>query len=419
MSPAVSSNLENSPINLCSKAYVRLVLSMEAYDPDIVDAYYGPQELREGIKQGPITALADLKEEADKILADLGAVETAQFSNEECLRHRYLTKQTEAALAKIEMLSGVHFSFDQEAQKLYDTAVPAVSESYFQQILQSLESLIPGTGELSDRVNKFKRLFVIPPEKVDQVFQAALDEARIRTSRYIVLPSSESFLVEYVTGVPWEGYNWYKGNYKSVIQVNLDNPILINRVIDLACHEGYPGHHVYNIMLEQKLVNERKWGEFAIYPLFSPQSLISEGTANYGIQLAFPGSERIEFEQQLLSAAGIGENDIKLYYRVMTLAKELETARIEAARNFIDQRWTVEQTLEWLRKYTLMTTKPSEQHLGFIQKYRSHVINYSIGEKLVADYVEGGSVINYGQQERWSRFIYLLSTPQVASNLRN
>ena len=34
--------------------------------------------------------------------------------------------------------------------------------------------------------------------------------------------------------------------------------------------------------------------------LFSPQSLIAEGTANYGIEVAFPRAERVEFERDVL-----------------------------------------------------------------------------------------------------------------------
>ena len=97
-------------------------------------------------------------------------------------------------------------------------------------------------------------------------------------------------MVEYVTDKSWSGYNWYKGGFHSLIQVNTDLPIFIDRAIDLACHEGYPGHHVYNTLLEKHLVRDRGWIEFSVYPLFSPQSLIAEGTANFGIEVAFPGA---------------------------------------------------------------------------------------------------------------------------------
>ena len=103
-----------------------------------------------------------------------------------------------------------------------------------------------------------------------------------------------------MTDKPWSGYNWYQGGYRSVIQVNVSLPIWIDRALDLACHEGYPGHHLYNALLERELVRGRGWPEFQVYPLFSPQSLIAEGTANYGIELAFPAAERLAFERDVL-----------------------------------------------------------------------------------------------------------------------
>jgi hypothetical protein len=102
------------------------------------------------------------------------------------------------------------------------------------------------------------------------------------------LPANEDFKLEYVTDKPWSGYNWYKGNYQSVIQINTDLQIFINRAIDVGSHESYPGHHVYNMLLEKNLYAGKGWIEISLYPLFSPQSLIAEGSANYGIEVAFP-----------------------------------------------------------------------------------------------------------------------------------
>ncbi len=109
----------------------------------------------------------------------------------------------------------------------------------------------------------------------------------------VALPAGERFTLEYVTDKPWSGYNWYQGNYRSLIQVNTDLPIYIDRALDLACHEGYPGHHVFNALREQVLVRQRGWVEYSVYPLFSPSSLIAEGSANYGIELAFTIASRM------------------------------------------------------------------------------------------------------------------------------
>ena len=100
------------------------------------------------------------------------------------------------------------------------------------------------------RYEAFRRQFVIPPAKLDAVFKLAIQACRERTTAHVKLPAGEQFTVEYVKNKSWSGYNWYQGGFRSLIQVNTDLPIYIDRAVDLACHEGYPGHHVYNALLE-------------------------------------------------------------------------------------------------------------------------------------------------------------------------
>ena len=159
------------------------------------------------------------------------------------------------------------------------------------------------------------------------------DAARTSRSR----PTS-SFTVEYVTNKSWSGYNWYQGDFRSLIQVNTDLPIYIDRAIDLACHEGYPGHHVYNALLEKHLVRDRGWIEFTVYPLFSPQSLIAEGTANFGIEVAFPGdgARRRSSSDVLFPLAGLDPARAAEYYEVQALVDQLSYAGNEAARRYLN-----------------------------------------------------------------------------------
>ncbi len=235
---------------------------------------------------------------------------------------------------------------------------------------------------------------------------------------HIKLPKEESFKVEYVKDKPWGAYNWYKGNYYSVIQVNTDLPIYIDRAVDLAAHEGYPGHHVYNTLLESNLVDGRGWQEFTVYDLFSPQSLIAEGTANYGIEMAFPGAERIKFEKEVLfPLAGLNPDDAELYYKVLELQKKFSYSGNEAARNFLDRIWTREQTVAWLQKYALRTKESADKFVSFIEKYRSYVINYNLGMDIVKDYIERNGGTENNLPKRWELFEHLLSTPQTSSGL--
>ena len=139
------------------------------------------------------------------------------------------------------------------------------------------------------------------------------------------MPANESFVLEFVTNKPWSGYNWYKGNAQSLIQINTEFPIYIDRAVDLGCHEGYPGHHAYNALLEKKLVKDKGWTEFSVYPLYSPMSLIAEGSANYGIEMAFTEAERLAFERDVLfPMAGLDPKLAKKYADLRKLTWQAE-----------------------------------------------------------------------------------------------
>ena len=150
------------------------------------------------------------------------------------------------------MLAGERFTFDEESRALYDAVAPTHDEAHFAaHARRSSRRRLPGSGPVPERYEAFKRQFVIPPDRLDAVFQAAIDACRSRTREHLALPPDERFTVEYVTDKSWSGYNWYQGGATSLIQVNTDLPIYIDRAVDLACHEGYPGHHVYNVLLEE------------------------------------------------------------------------------------------------------------------------------------------------------------------------
>jgi hypothetical protein len=400
-----------------AESYVKLVLSIGEHDPDYVDAYFGPPVWRAEVKSAA-ASLESLHSSARLLLEKLG--EPKEPLNEEIvrLRHQYLSQQIRSALSRIEMLRGRTFSFDEEALALYDAKPPVHDESFFRKVLTSLDGIIPGTGTVAQRFDRYRQDFIISPGILDHVFQTAILECRQRTQSHINLPQNERFTIEYVTNKSWSGYNWYQGNSCSLIQINTDLPIYIDRAVDLAAHEGYPGHHVYNTLLERHLAQERGWVEFTVYALFSPQSLIAEGTANFGIEVAFPGNERVEFERaHLFPAARLNGSETERYYTIHRLTGALNYAHNEVARGYLDGKMNREQAEEWLVMYALMSSERAKQRVRFIDVYRSYVINYNLGQDLVRKYIEsrGGTAAN--PSTRWEEFKRLLSSPRLPSGL--
>lgn len=396
-----------------ARLYVRLVLAVGSHDPDYVDAYYGPEELRPDS-----LTLPQIQQEAAKVLSELRQWRPSQRDDMLRLRHTYLVRQLEALIARVSILQGLTLSFDEEAKALYDADAPSWPEEHFRVLVEQLGTVLPGDGPVPERFEQFRNGFVIPVDRLDAVFSTAINESRSRTKKHIPLPAEESFQVEYVTGKSWSAYNWYKGGCRSLIQVNTDFPITIDRAVDLASHEGYPGHHVYNSLLETALVRGRGWVEFSVYPLFSPQSLVAEGTANHGIEMAFPPGERVAFEREVLfPLAGLDASQAERYYQAHALFLRLAYAGNEAARLYLDGQITREAAAQWLVDYALMSPARAMQRTRFFDQYRTYVINYNLGQDLVRAYLEKKAGPAATEESRWAEFARLLASPRLPSGL--
>jgi hypothetical protein len=394
-------------MNTIAERYVKLILGIGDHDRNYVDAYYGPKEWKPASRSP-----RDLAQEAADLALSLRGAAGVDLS-----RLNFLLSQIASAQGRIAMLGGRKFSFDEEAKTLYGVEPPSVSESDLEQALRQVDQAIPGSGTLIERYARLEARFRVPPERLDRTFRAAIAEARQRTRRHIpALPAKESFEIEYVKGKSWSAYNWYKGEAHSLIQVNVDQPIAIDRVLHFACHEGYPGHHVYNALLEANLVRDRGWWEYSIYPLYSPQSLLAEGTADYGNHLVLAGRERLEFKRDVLfREAGLDPAAAEEQHRSVELVRPLRHAAILAARQYLDGRKDAAATVAILERYTLQNRALAERRLRFFDEHRSYVINYSFGEDLVANWISktAGSDVS----QRWNAFTSLLDSPRTPANL--
>ncbi|HEV7232923.1 MAG TPA: hypothetical protein VGN36_01660, partial [Sphingorhabdus sp.] len=397
-----------------ANAYIALTLEAGTHEAEYVDAYYGPASLQEAARAKP-RSFAELIVEARSLTAAIDAGLPDSVIEADRRRAAALRGMLVAADTRLQMLQGRKFSFDEEAKGQFATVPDLKPLSHYDAILAGLEKLIPGEGALAARVDAFNERYTIPKERLQTVFDTAIAECRKRTAQHIALPDGESFTMEFVTGKPWSGYNYYKGGYKSLIQINTDLPIRISRAVDLGCHEGYPGHHVLNLMVEQKLAREKGWNEYEVNPLYSPTSVLSEGSANYGIDLAFPGPERLAFERDVLyPLAGLDPKTAEAYWKMQQMTEALSGARLTIAKMYLDGEIDRAKALELTQKYQLLSAKRAEQQVAFTDHYRSYVINYGWGKDLVRGYIERG---NPDRAERWRRMEKLLSEPTQPADL--
>ena len=410
----VSDQVASDSLDEIAKDYVQMQLEIGEREPGYVDAYYGPKEWAEAAKAAP-RSLPALVKEATALTARTNAVDPAELDPLSVRRRAFLLAQLRAASTRLRMAQGEKLSFAEEAQGLFGVRVELKPLASYDPVLDRIAALVPGSGSLAERVDAFQNRFTIPKERLKPVFDAAIEECKRRTAQHIQLPPGERFTMEFVTGKSWSGYNYYQGDYDSLIQINTDLPIRISRAVDLGCHEGYPGHHALNMLLEQRLTKERGWIEYSIYPLYSPQSLIAEGTANYGIDLAFPGEQRLQYETQALyPLAGLPIEAADKYLALLEAMKDLQGARFTIARDYLEGRINRKQAVELTQKYQLVSKQRAEQSIGFTEQYRSYVINYGLGQDMVRAYVEAAGP---DQASRWAAMERVISEPTLPSDL--
>lgn len=408
---ATVSGTEAGGLSASARDYVVLQMAIGEKEKGYIDAFYGDPALK--TEGQALAARSDLPALAARVTALQSRVTSS--AAEEPRRAAFLTAQLTAAATRLRMLQGEKLPFVEEAQGLFGVRPDIKPLTSYDPILSRIDALVPGTGPLADRVEAYQNRFTIPRDKLDAVFRNAIAACRTATTEHIALPPTERFDLGFVTDKSWSGYNYYLGDYKSRIEVNTDLPIRLARAIDLGCHEGYPGHHVLNALLEEKLVRGKGWVEFSVYPLFSPQSLLAEGSANYGIDLAFPGPRKARYEAAVLAPlAGIDPAEIGRYEELGKLTQDLAQSRNTIAQQFLDGQIDEAEAIRLSQRYGLNSEARARQGVAFIKQYRSYVINYNIGRDMVARDIERLPE----PAARWKRMEQLLSEPTLPSDLR-
>ena len=399
-------------INGLAEAYVRLALEIDTYEPGYVDAYFGPAEWRDAAKANPRSQEA-LKAEADRLVGALAAYTSAGEASAQ--RAKVLAANVSSARFRLDMIDGVRAPFVEEAQRLFALTPELKPLSDYDDALARIEEIVPGDGPLSIRVQVFRARYAIPADRLDAVMHASIAECRRRTMAHIALPEGESFAMELVKDKSWGAYNYYLGGNRSLIQINTDLPVSIGNALVLGCHEGYPGHHVQGIYNE-RAYRTKGWPEYSVAPLYAPAAPLNEGGADFGVDLAFPGAERLAFEMNVLyPLAGLDPATAPAFDALRRATAELDGALLTISQMHLDGAISRERAIELAERYRLVGCEAAEQSLDFESEYRSYVINYSSGEVLVRDYVDR---VGDDPAARWAAYEHILSTPILPADLK-
>jgi hypothetical protein len=390
------------------RRYISLAIELGERDPDSLDysiandrwfdKYRSDPEKLDSIRSSALTLSTEVRSLPESPEFDAG-------------RKNSLLAQIDAIILRAEQLRGTNRSFDEESHILFGVVAPQDGDAGERRSIRAqLARLLGNDKDPAAAYAHFDAQFVVPGEHVPAVMDMALRQCRALTVEHLTLPPGEHVDVEYVFHKPWSGFSRYLGDSHSLIQINMDYPITVDRILNLACHEGYPGHHVFNTMRDQAVVRALHLAEFSVQPTFSPQSYVSEATASYAPILVLSDAERLHIERDLLfPLAGLKGLDCQHYLEVQRLIAALHTAEPSIAREYLDGRLEFVRAADALEREVLM--EHGETTLLYLNEYRTYMLSYTVGSETVKAMVEAGHPTD---AERWQRYLSLMTKPVVS-----
>lgn len=383
-------------IDQISRRYIELAFDIEGHVEGYVDAYFGPPELRE---RPSVRPPADIAAELAALRAEVAA------SDYPASRRGYLDVQLRAMETTARRLAGEELAYRDEVRACFDIEPVYTPEEVFERSNAELEELLPGDGPLPERMVAWRDRFIVSPETARQMIERIADEARRRSAKIVDLPEGDAVEFSLVNDKPWSGYNWYLGGMRSLVEINTDLPIRANALLDLVCHEAYPGHHAEHALKEARLYRERGWGEQAIQLINTPECVVSEGIATLAADQIF-GEDAYEWAaEQLYPLAGIA-GDPERERGIAQAQWNLRALSGNAAIMLHERGADPEDVVAYIMRYGLRTEREARQSLRFISTplWRTYIFTYFIGRDLLGRWLAQG--------DRTARFRQLL-TEQV------
>jgi hypothetical protein len=359
-----------------AEGYVKTALQLAQHNPDFVDDWHGPDAWRPGPRQ-PVAILAGrlktLQEDVKRRVSDVDGKDGDRLN--------YLDDQLMTLAVLADRLSGVSISFDEELGRSFRTGALKNDGVPASEARAALDTLLPGKGPLADRYARYRKGLAVPPSRVETVMRVALAACR-DAGKAMNLPADEGVDLVFGHGSQWDGFARYLGDHRTRIEINLDASLDVTRALRLACHEGYPGHHAQNVLIDDELVKKRGWKEFQLTPSFGRFLFVTEGAAEVGADLAFPRAQRIAlYRKVLLPAAGLPPSEADRLVDVEERLAALEPVIADVSRAYLDSTLTQGQAIDRLRDEAL--TPDPEALLAFAERRRARILAYPEGRAAV------------------------------------
>jgi hypothetical protein len=359
-----------------AERYLELGLRLGKHVDGLVDAYYGPPELKDRVDAEDTIDAATLAADGEALLAEVG--------------DSWLGDQVQGCASYAHLLTGDEITYSDEVECCYGVRPVRTTEDVYAGVHAQLDQLLPGDGSLAERRLAWRERHLVGGEVAVAVLQELLPVLRSRTAALLDLPAGEHVTIEPVSGEPWWAFNYFLGNLASRVVLNTDVPTTGLDLVHLAGHEVYPGHHTEHAVKEQRLIVEQGRIEEGIQLVPTPQAVLSEGIAEAGIDVVLDDAGKEE-AYAILRSHGVELVDPALSEQIARASEPLRTVGVDAALMIHEDGASVEDATAFVEKWTLVTADQAKHSVSFVTDptWRAYVITYSAGRDLCRGYIDG------------------------------
>jgi len=363
--------------------YLKLGLRFDRIVDGFVDAYTGDPALRREVADEPAPEPLVLSRRAAALSAAVADTEL------EPQRAAFLTAHLDALSLAGRRLAGESMSLVDEVAGYFQVTIELIDTDVFADAHARIGELLGGTGPVRDRLAALRAAELCPVDLVEPAVRAVAANLRERISHVTGLAALDEHIdFEIARDVPWSGFNYYLGNFRSRVAVNADIGHLVSQLGRLVAHECYPGHHTEHCRKEDLLVRSAGEVEHTIFLVNTPQCLMAEGLGDLALTAAVgPGWGR--WLAQVLD--GIGPSfDPDLAEALEIAGRPLGAVRQNAAILLHDRGTDPDEVVAYLQRWSLVAEEQARQRMRFLTDplWRAYTSTYVEGEKLLRPWLD-------------------------------
>ena len=387
-----------------AERYVRLTLELAQHQPSLVETWLGPDDWR----PGPRRPVAEIRKAIDEVAAALTGTRPAHDDLE---RHRYLDGQMRGLLTAARRLSGESMRLADEARAALgiDALNTDADTSTIAAAREELERRLPGGGPLHERHAAFRVRHALLPERVIPTFREAIKACRERVLRHVALPETERVELTIATGLGVEARAIYEGDFRTRVTLDTSGSVDLARLMWLAAHESYPGHHVQHVLADRDCIRARGWHERALHHVIGGHVFHAEGTAEAGAALLLHGDTFEDVCKELAPVAGVLPVVVADLVAVHRAVAALDILIPSIAQAYLDGEIGSAVAAERLTADALVADGP--RFLSVIERQRTRLLAYPIGRRTVAAEMAAGPI-----DQDW-RHLALIATTLTTADL--